>query len=152
MLKSNKVFVWSVCASVIFSASINYAYFKSTRLIYTCSSELTMAYPDGYRIYASFIGFNYSDGSGLSTYRGTVINGDKEYILNSDMPYRIQGAKVKSITYGQTVKKNNDTVPEDITFKKMLSKDSTYYLSFYASPDGDVIVKDRGSVTYICSH
>lgn len=151
-MKSNKLFILLVILTLALSALINYFYFKSKRLVYTCSSELTLSYPDGNNIFASFNAFIFSDGSGLSTYRGTVSAGNEEYILNSDMPFKMHGDSVKVITYGKTFRKNNDTTPDNIIFKEMISKNSTYYLSFNESPEGDVIVKDRGSVTYICSH
>ncbi|WP_447879506.1 hypothetical protein [Serratia fonticola] len=152
MMKSNGFYFTMVILTIAISMLANYVYFKSKRLVYTCSSELSLSYPDGNNIFASFNGFIYSDGSGLSTYRGTISGNNKEYILNSDMPFKMHGDSLKVITYDKTIKKNNDTTPDNILFKEMINKNSTYYLSFYESPEGDVIVKDRGSVTYICSH
>lgn len=152
MIKSDKVFYSVTIIVLVFGVLINYIFFNSKKLIYTCSSELTLSYPDGNKIYASFNGYIFSNGEGLSTYRGTVVGEKKEYILNSDMPFKIHGKKINVITYDSTIKKNNDTVPDNIIFREMLSKDAIYYLSFYNSPEGDIIVKDRGAITYICSH
>lgn len=82
MLKSNKFFYAVLILTLLLGILINYFYFKSKNLIYTCSSELTLSYPDGNNIYASFNGFIFSNGTGLSTYRGTVVGRNREYALN----------------------------------------------------------------------
>lgn len=152
MLKSNKFFYAVLILTLLLGILINYFYFKSKNLVYTCSSELTLSYPDGNNIYASFNGFIFRNGTGLSTYRGTVVGRNREYALNSDFPFKIHGNKINVIVYGSAIKKYNDTTPDNMIFREMLSKDATYYLSFYTSPEGDIVVKDRGAITYICSH
>lgn len=119
---------------------------------FTCSSELTISYPGEEHVYATYNGYIYKNGNGLATFRGTTVKGGKGYILNIDVPFKLEGDEVKKITYGKTIKKNNDTTPDDITFRKMLKEGSTYYFTFYRSPAGDVVIKERGSVAYVCSH
>lgn len=128
------------------------AYKKNNSLIFTCSADLIIEYPDGNDIYASFSAFIHSDGTGLSTYRGKVINKGKVYILNRDITFDIIGnGSVKTIKYKKSFKKNNDTTPDDIIWSKMYKEGSIYYLSFFKAAPGEFIVQDRGAMTYVCS-
>lgn len=151
VIKNNKFFITMIVICLGLTFALNFSNIKDKKLVFTCISQLTLSYPDGNNIYANFRGFIYNNNKGLSTYRGTMVNGDMVYIVNVDIPFEIHGGDVKTIIYKKAIKKRNDTTPEGTIWKSMLSEGSTYYLSFSKTPAGEVIVNDRGAITYVCS-
>jgi len=123
----------------------------SKKVLFTCSSKLSLTYPNGDKVLSNFRTFIYNDNTGLSTFRGSVINDKEIYIINRDIPFDIGDGDVKTVIYHKPFKKNNDTVPDAVIWNKMFKSGTRYYISVFKTPAGEILVEERGSLTYLCA-
>jgi hypothetical protein len=153
MLNIRKKPLLLILSFIIFITVISLSYKK--RLILSCSTELTIESPNGGLLHANVGYFLYSNSTGFATYKGTIEGNGVKYVINRDTPFSISDKDndgIATLVYRGTIKKKNDTIPENLDWNTLYGLGEKYYFSFYKTKLDDYIIKEVGRTGYFCSN
>ena len=138
--------------SVIISMTLIF-YAKKKENTFSCSSHVDYFFPKG-SLHSDFQILMYSDETGLIIHRGSLIVGQKKYLINRQIDFIIKNKnKGGLLTLKLTgVEKNpNDSVPDEDAWNKSYSPGLQYYPLVLKTKGGDIIITENASPLYVCS-
>lgn len=153
MVIRKNLFGWIISLSILVSIILIFLSYNKRGTV-SCATEINIFFSQKYSLHANFQSFIYSDGTGVTTYKGFMIHNGNKYVINRDIPFYISENNNNgdvTLKYQGVVKKNTDTLPDNIRWSN-LEKGEVNHFSFHITKTGNYILEVNSMPMYICSY